>query len=847
MPFLSGETAMTRRRQMALWGVFFGTVMLAGVAHAAAPTITSITPVTVTSNGNVVQGSTFGGTDVTIVGLNFVSNTRVTFGGVDAIAVSLDVYSNSPSIRCVTPAGTLGNVDVSVINPDGLSATATGAFKYIQAPTILGLSLTEAPISGGSVILISGNGFVTSNANVRLNGIAASNIVVNSTTSITCTLPRVPSVSYYSDGNYYSWFISIGASSDSVSASRRSLGYNATGGIDFKLVSPPFIGVHGLVPTVGGLSIPIQGNSSLPYHVNIDGVEITDVTLTAQNGYSHWQFILPPHAAGAVTITVTDAYGQRSEDVFTYIVFPTITSVTPVIWTPGTPITITGTGFVTNAPVDAPVYVSLTSYLGDNSHITNVVVNSPTSITCTPVGYKGFVSVEIANPDGGSVFAPNIFGVKDTLSPSGGYVSGGASITFQVIEEYDSFYNNSYYPGSVTSVSFGGVAATHVSDANEGNITCATPAHSAGSVDVVVTFADGSKATGPKFFTYYEPTAPVITSPLTAAAAIGDSFSYKITVVDKPGLGESVMFSAKNLPVGIVLQQTTGSTEATLSGTLSVAGVTDITLIATNQFGVDTKKLHITVSKASGGGNTAPAFTSNPTATPALANAGDTVSFTASATDADGDMLYFTWDFGDGSTGIGASASHVYTAAGHYTVKCNVTDGTDTTTRTVNVAINDAGGTGQDASQFHVLKALFKFNFAAKKKDSMSMSGSIPVPSNFSPTDKIVVLDIGNYEASFTLDAKGKGKTASGDIIALAGKLKSGVYQTGVVKFVYVIKNANLFETLSDEGFGSDTVSGDSVDIPVLLSIDGDAYLDTLTVKYSAKKGKSGSGKKIAE
>jgi hypothetical protein len=74
--------------------------------------------------------------------------------------------------------------------------------------------------------------------------------------------------------------------------------------------------------------------------------------------------------------------------------------------------------------------------------------------------------------------------------------------------------------------------------------------------------------------------------------------------------------------------------------------------------------------------------------------------------------------------------------------------------------------------------------------------------------------------------------------------LKNGGFQVGVVKFVFTVKNADLFATLSTQGFSNENVTGDSIDLPVLLSVDGDSYLDTLTVKYSAKKGKSGSGKK---
>ena len=54
---------------------------------------------------------------------------------------------------------------------------------------------------------------------------------------------------------------------------------------------------------------------------------------------------------------------------------------------------------------------------------------------------------------------------------------------------------------------------------------------------------------------------------------------------------------------------------------------------------------------------------------------GDTVDFTADATDPDGDVLAYNWDFGDGSFGFNLSAnSKVFSAAGTYVVRCEVSD-----------------------------------------------------------------------------------------------------------------------------------------------------------------------------
>jgi PKD repeat protein len=69
---------------------------------------------------------------------------------------------------------------------------------------------------------------------------------------------------------------------------------------------------------------------------------------------------------------------------------------------------------------------------------------------------------------------------------------------------------------------------------------------------------------------------------------------------------------------------------------------------------------------------------------PTASVAGQTVTFAASATN--GIQPYsFAWDFGDGSTGSGATVSHVYSQSGTYTVKLVVVDASSITVAVQNV------------------------------------------------------------------------------------------------------------------------------------------------------------------
>jgi hypothetical protein len=119
----------------------------------------------------------------------------------------------------------------------------------------------------------------------------------------------------------------------------------------------------------------------------------------------------------------------------------------------------------------------------------------------------GLLSFVLAVHLNGGVCAPTITGV----SPNTGPTAGGTAVTVTG--------TNFFAPMTVT---FGGVAATNVVVVNGTTLTATTPAHAAGSVDVVVqTCGTANSPPLPNGFTYLAAAAVPTFSPLALAALAG--------------------------------------------------------------------------------------------------------------------------------------------------------------------------------------------------------------------------------------------------------------------------------------------------------------------------------------
>lgn len=115
--------------------------------------ITTVTPNT---------GKMAGGEVVYIEGQLISPSAKVYFGNTE---VPIDTFYSSSRIRVVTPVSTVsGPVDITVSNPDGKTAIATGGYTYetppvLPAPTITNISPNSGQLKGGEIVYVDGTGF----------------------------------------------------------------------------------------------------------------------------------------------------------------------------------------------------------------------------------------------------------------------------------------------------------------------------------------------------------------------------------------------------------------------------------------------------------------------------------------------------------------------------------------------------------------------------------------------------------------------------------------------------------------------------------------------------------------
>jgi hypothetical protein len=425
------------------------------------------------------SGPATGGTSITITGTGFTAATAVRFGS--TAATSFTVNSGT-QVTAVSPAEPGGTVDVTVTNAGGASATSTAdQFTFVAAPTVTGVSPNSGPLAGGNWVTVSGT-HLAATSSVSIGDTKTGFNVIND-----------ESLSVY---------IPAGESPEAVDITVTSIGgTSARSSADrYTYLAPP------PPPTVTGVS-PNSGTALGGTTVTITGTGFTNAVYVSFGGYAAQSYTVNGDTSiaavapatyydGTVDVTVQGSSFSWSAtspaDQFTYAdAAPTVTGVSPNTGTAagGDTVTISGSGFTTAAAV----------YFGGVE--ASFTVNGDGSITATApaASADGAVDVTVVNFGGTSATSPaDQFTYADAaptvtgVSPNTGTAAGGETVTI----------SGSGFT-TVSAVYFGAVAATSFTVNGDGSITAVTPADIAGTVDVTVSAAGGTSATGPEDqFTY---------------------------------------------------------------------------------------------------------------------------------------------------------------------------------------------------------------------------------------------------------------------------------------------------------------------------------------------------------
>jgi hypothetical protein len=303
-------------------------------------------------------------------------------------------------------------------------------------------------------------------------------------------------------------------------------------------------------PAAGGTSVTVSGfNFSGATNVRFGTASAPSFTV---NSTAKITAITPP-GSGTVQVRVTTPEGTSTQSVtFTYItpVPPTLTSVSPDEGPTygGNTVTLTGTNLSGATAVR----------FGTTDALSFTVVSSTQITADVPPGPAGTVDVTVTTPAGTSPGVPYFYTdapVLTDLSSAKGPVSGGNTVTITGL--------NLLNP---TSVSFGEVTATDITEISSTQLTAEAPAGSGGT-QVTVTTPGGTS--NPLPYSYLQ--APVL---IDITPAQGPTSAGDIITLEGTRLAFTTSVTIGATPVAFTVFSDTEVTATVPSGPAGAVNVT---------------------------------------------------------------------------------------------------------------------------------------------------------------------------------------------------------------------------------------------------------------------------------
>lgn len=260
---------------------------------------------------------------------------------------------------------------------------------------------------------------------------------------------------------------------------------------------------------------------------------------------------------------------------------------------------------------------------------------------------------------------------------------------------------------------------------------------------------------------------------------------------------------------------------------------------------------------------------SPPTAAPNPAFIGQSVTFSASASGGMGALSY-AWSFGDGGSGAGASVSHAYAAAGAYTATVTVTDTASSSVsggETVNVAgfapaVVVGVGVDSDGDGFsnvveqtmgsdpndpnsvplgvtnvsaplplHLRTLRTRLIFTRGNRDSIVVSGFLPIPAGFVTAGTKVGIDVNGVSYLAILNSNGR----SGTVFKLQVKSAGGIVPAQNAFFSFTLKGGTYSPALAASGLTNGDFIKRRVALVVSILFNTKLYQTLQPQLYSAR------------
>lgn len=357
------------------------------------------------------------------------------------------------------------------------------------------------------------------------------------------------------------------------------------------------------------ITVTFDGNAC----TNIEVVSSTTITCTT-----------PAHIAGAVNVVVTnpDTQSDTATNGFTYNAPPDITSVNPTTGVNSATITgveFNGTSFLSG------ITGKLTKSGETDIECTGVSFIGATQFTCNlPItgAATGTWNVVVINPDTQSDTLTNGFTITlpaptvTSASPNNGKLAGGTAITI----------TGTYFVSGAT-VTVGGSECTTPNVTNATTMTCTTPSHAAGAVNIVVTNPDTQTGTGTNAYTY---------NPFPTFSAINPNYDFieggdGVTITGTGFLSSAGVTIGGSNCTGLTV---VNSTTITCTAPAHAAGAVDVVITNTDTQSVTGTGVFTYLVHASAATST---FTSSPGTV--TANGTTASILTATVKDADSNVL----------------------------------------------------------------------------------------------------------------------------------------------------------------------------------------------------------------